>query len=131
MSDSNDTVPVLDPSKLAEMTGDDVSLGLEVIDIFREQSGIWARMLDANLPPAQWADAAHTLKGSALSVGAMKLAESCSVAEALGRRTESETVSPAAIGVALSDTKDEIAAAIEAVAQLAYQLSLSGRFSLS
>ena len=131
MSDSTELPPVLDPSRLAEMTGNDASLAQEVIEIFREQSGIWVRMLNADLPPGQWADAAHTLKGSASSVGALRLAEVCGEVESLGRRAAKETVSRAAIGVALSDIKRELATATEAVAKLSYHLSLSGRFSLS
>ena len=131
MTDSTEDLAVLEPNRLSEMTGNDVSLAREVIEIFREQSELWARMLTADLPPRQWADAAHTLKGSALSVGALRLAEHCSGVEALGRRAETETVSLAEIGVALSEVKNEVAAAKEAVAKLDYQLSLSGRFSLS
>ena len=131
MTDSSEEIPILVPERLAEMTGNDVPLAQEVIEIFREQTGIWERMLDASLPPAQWADAAHTLKGSALSVGALRLADNCGTAEALGRKAEVETVSPAAIGVALSEVKEEIAVTLEVVAKLSYQLSLSGRFSLS
>ena len=90
MSDSTELPPVLDPSRLAEMTGNDASLAQEVIEIFREQSGIWVRMLNADLPPGQWADAAHTLKGSASSVGALRLAEVCGEVESLGRRAAKE-----------------------------------------
>lgn len=131
MTEENDLPLVMNPEQLAAMTGQDVSLALEVIDIFREQTAVWARMLDADLPPEQWADAAHTLKGSALSVGAMRLAETCADAEKLGRRHADKRVSRTEAAVTLSAVKDQIGGALEASAKLAHQLSLSGRFSLS
>jgi len=131
MTETPEILPIVNPEQLSLMTGGDVSLAVEVIDIFRQQTEIWVRMLDASLPPSQWADAAHSLKGSALSVGAMQLADICSKAEALGRRDEEISVSRAEAAVALSNVKDQIGPAIEASAKLAHQLSLSGKFSLS
>lgn len=131
MPDSDAPLPIIDPQQLEVMTGSDASLGIEVIDIFRQQTDIWSRMLDTRNPPDQWADAAHSLKGSALSIGAMKLADACAVAEKLGRRHSEKPVSPAEAGIAISDLKDQIGPALEGAARLAHQLSLSGRFSLS
>lgn len=131
MSQSDTPMPVIDPQQLSLMTGADVSLGIEVIYIFRQQTEMWSRMLDARAPPGQWADAAHSLKGSALSIGAMRLAHACAAAEILGRRHEERPVSPVEAGIAISDIKDQIGPAIEGAARLAHQLSLSGRFSLS
>jgi len=131
MTDLLAEITVLDPSQLSVMTGGDVSLGIEVIEIFRQQTDIWSRMLDATLPAAQWADAAHSLKGSALSVGAMRLAHVCAETEALGRNADSQPVSHTEAAINLSNVKDQIGPAIEASAKLAHQLSLSGRFSLS
>lgn len=131
MSDSDAPIAVIDPEQLSVMTGNDAGLGIEVIDIFRQQTEMWSRMLDASAPPAQWADAAHSLKGSALSIGAMRLAKACAAAEALGRRHEEKPVSPAEAGIAISDVKDQIGPAIEGAARLAHQLELSGLFKLS
>jgi HPt (histidine-containing phosphotransfer) domain-containing protein len=51
----------------------------EVLAIFREQAAMWLRLLD---PASEgWRDAAHTLKGSALGVGAFALADECEAAE--------------------------------------------------
>lgn len=130
-SNMPDDLPVLDPSQLAVMTGEDIDLAIEVIDIFRQQTVLWSRMLNAQLPPEQWADAAHSLKGTALSVGAMRLANVCSLAEKLGRRHHQEPVSLTQAAISLSDVKDQIGPAIEASAKLAHALSLSGRFSVS
>lgn len=127
--DSDAPEPVLDPDHLSVMTGADVALAVEVIDIFRHQTEIWSRLLNPREHQAQWADAAHSLKGSALSVGAKRLAVACAAAERVGR--EDRTISPAEASVVLSAVKDEIGPAIEAAARLAYNLSLSGRFRLS
>ncbi|MEM9668995.1 MAG: Hpt domain-containing protein [Pseudomonadota bacterium] len=124
--DHQPSPPVLDADHLSAMTGGDTGLAMEVIDIFRQQTEIWSRMLTASMPQRQWADAAHSLKGSALSVGAMRLSEACKSAETLGR--EDRQVSDAEAGVALSAVKDEIGPALEAAAHLAHQLSSSGRF---
>ena len=53
----------------------------EVLEIFREQASMWLRLLDPKAAGSAWRDAAHTLKGSALGVGAHSLAEACAVAE--------------------------------------------------
>lgn len=131
MAEPGDARKIIDPDHVSVMTGGDPSLAIEVIDIFRQQTDVWARMLDASLPAKQWADAAHSLKGSALSMGAVRLAEACAKAEKLGRRDAEQAVSPAEAGLAMADVKDEIGPVIEASAKLAHQLSLSGRFSLS
>lgn len=131
MSDSEVPLPVIDPQQLETMAGGDASLGIEVIDIFRQQTDIWSRMLDTRQPPDEWADAAHSLKGSALSIGAMRLAAACARAEKLGRRHSEKPVSAAEAGIVISELKDQIGPAVEAAARLAHQLSLSGRFRLS
>ncbi len=53
----------------------------EVLAIFREQAGMWLRLLDPAVANSAWRDAAHTLKGSALGVGAHDLAAACAAAE--------------------------------------------------
>lgn len=54
----------------------------EVLNLFREQAGIWSAMLDASAEG--WRDAAHTLKGAARGIGANHLGEVCAAAEAEG-----------------------------------------------
>ena len=51
----------------------------EVLALFREQSALWLRLLDAE--SEGWRDAVHTIKGSALGVGAGELAQVCARAE--------------------------------------------------
>jgi len=53
----------------------------EVLALFREQAALWMRLLDPTTANEAWRDAAHTLKGSALGVGAGALAEACAAAE--------------------------------------------------
>ncbi len=82
----------------------DQALVNEVLSLFREQVGMWIRLLDPEAEGEAWRDAAHTLKGSALGVGAFALAGACETAEAaadLGRRT-----------VALEGVRDALDAAL-------------------
>ncbi|MEO9969007.1 MAG: Hpt domain-containing protein [Hyphomonadaceae bacterium] len=118
--------PVLDVQHLSLMTGADASLGIEIIDIFRHQTDMWQRMLDPSLPRGQWADAAHSLKGTALSVGAKRLAAACAEVETLGR--SSEEVSVVEAGTMISALKDEIGPAIEAAARVSHQLTVKGAY---
>lgn len=53
----------------------------EVLAIFREQAALWLRLLDSAEEGGGWRDAAHTIKGSAMGVGAFALAEACATAE--------------------------------------------------
>ena len=67
-----DELALLDRNHLKSMTGGDAALAIEVIEIFQEQAQMWSRMLDPKAEPRQWADAAHTLKGSCLGIGAIR-----------------------------------------------------------
>lgn len=113
----------IDLEHLMTMTGGDVELADEVLDIFRNQSATWGRMLDADLPQNQWADAAHTLKGAALSIGASAFAESCSVVEQIGRGGE---VTRVVAATHLSDLKALLSEVIDACATASYELSKPG-----
>lgn len=116
--------PIIDRAHLSTMTGGDAELACEIIEIFRHQSEIWARMLDPDSPAQHWADASHSLKGAALSVGAKQLAASCAVAETLGRRENAPTRTEAA--VALAEVKNELGHALEAAARLSYDIERKG-----
>lgn len=113
----------LDMDHLLSMTGGDADLAEEVIGIFQQQVEMWTRLLDPKAPPTQWADAAHTLKGAALSIGAHELAEACRKAEEAGR-----DLPPTQTGAALllNEVKDEIAATLEACSRAVYALSRPG-----
>ncbi|MEO1189172.1 MAG: Hpt domain-containing protein [Pseudomonadota bacterium] len=81
-------------------------------------------MLDPDLAQTQWADAAHALKGAALSIGAKDFAASCAEAETLGRAEAA--VSRVQAAATLSDLKDQLSQTIEACARASYELSKPG-----
>jgi HPt (histidine-containing phosphotransfer) domain-containing protein len=62
-------------------TAGDAALTAEVLALFEEQASLWMRLLTADAPADSWRDAAHTLKGAALGIGADALAAACSMAE--------------------------------------------------
>ena len=116
---------VLDLEQLKLMTAGDAELAAEALGIFRSQAEVWGQLLDPKGGADTWADACHAIKGAARSVGAMDLGEACGRAEALGRSGE---VSPAQAGVALSEVKDRLGAAIETIAELEHKLTMTGKF---
>ena len=123
------SLPVLDLDHLSAMTGGDTELSLEVIGIFREQAQLWSRLLDPRAEALQWADAAHTLKGASLGIGALKLAAACERAEKAGR---SDTApSPAHASVLLGDVKDALGETLEAAARAVYDLASAAKRSAS
>ena len=121
-------LPILDRSHLSAMTGGDTDLAIEVIEIFIQQADVWGRLLSAREPHETWADAAHSLKGAALGIGAIKLAKVCTRAETLGR---SGTASPAEAAVALDDVRACLGTTLEAAAVAAHELAGSTGFSAS
>ena len=85
MTDPRPSLPVMDLDHLSAMTGGDHDLAVEVIEIFQHQAQLWSRLLDPRLEAREWSDAAHTLKGASLGIGALKLAAACERAEKAGR----------------------------------------------
>eukprot|EP01037_Dinobryon_pediforme_P016899 gene16899-17086_t len=65
----------IDFAHLETYTGADPDLTEEVLSIFVEQSALWMRLLAPNAPATSWRDAAHTMKGAALGIGAHALAK--------------------------------------------------------
>lgn len=122
---STDPAPVLDTAQLVSMTMGDAELAAEALGIFRNQADLWGRMLDPQTDATSWADACHAIKGSARSIGAMRLGEACDAAEALGR---TDGVSRAQASVALGEVKDRLGEAIEAAAELEHRLILTRAF---
>ncbi|MEM1148373.1 MAG: Hpt domain-containing protein [Pseudomonadota bacterium] len=114
----------IDLDHLLSMTGGDVDLADEVLDIFRNQADTWGRMLSPDLPQAEWADAAHALKGAALSIGASAFGEACAVVEQKGRGDA--LVSRIEAATLLSALKDGLNLTIEACARASYDLSKPG-----
>ena len=129
MTDPRPTLSVMDLDHLAAMTSGDTELGIEVIEIFQHQAQLWSRLLDPRLEAREWSDAAHTLKGASLGIGALKLAAACERAEKAGRGAEVPSVAHAA--VLLGEVKDALGEALEAAARAAYDLASAGRRSAS
>ncbi len=114
----------IDIDHLLSMTGGDANLADEVLDIFRNQADTWGRMLSADLSQREWADAAHTLKGAALSIGAHTFADACAAVEQEGRGEAD--VSHVRAATILSELKDQLGQVIEACAKASYELSKPG-----
>ncbi len=105
--------PVIDRAHLARMTYGDRSLERELLELFDRQATILlARMRDSDA--AALAALAHTLKGSAVGVGAAGVAEAAAAAE--GAAGLSPLERRAAIGrlaAAVDRVRPEIAALLE------------------
>jgi HPt (histidine-containing phosphotransfer) domain-containing protein len=113
------TPSVIDVAQLELMTGGDHALAAEALSIFRNQADLWGRMLDPAAEPRQWADAAHSIKGAARSVGLMDLGDACARAETLGRGAD---ITAAKAGVTISEVKDRLGEALEAIAVMEHRL---------
>lgn len=115
--------------QLCDNTGDDPELAGEVLEIFRGQVDTWGRMLIASEPSTRWSDAAHTLKGAALGIGAVALAEVCKAAETRGRELPEPSQTQAAL--LLNDIRDALYPTLEEVAKILHEISVSGRYRSS
>jgi HPt (histidine-containing phosphotransfer) domain-containing protein len=82
----------------------------EVLALFREQAELWKPLLDPAAAGQGWRDAAHTLKGSALGIGAGALADVCAQAEAAGDDAIERTLKLAKVLDALDTALADIAA---------------------
>lgn len=76
-----DLTGAVDFAHLERYAGGDAALAEEVLGLFREQASMWLKLLAPDAPGGAWKDAAHSLKGSALGVGAFDLAQACEAAE--------------------------------------------------
>ncbi|MDP4002805.1 Hpt domain-containing protein [Methylobacterium sp. NEAU K] len=73
----------IDRAELDAQTGGDADLAREVLALFAGQCrSILPRLADPSQPQAQRADLAHTLKGSAAGVGAVRVRALADAAEA-------------------------------------------------
>lgn len=68
---------------LARYTLGERALECEVLGLFSAQSIVYVARLRASRSNREWREAAHSLKGSALAVGAWRAAEAAQGAEAL------------------------------------------------
>jgi HPt (histidine-containing phosphotransfer) domain-containing protein len=103
---------------LERYAGHDQALVDEVLSLFREQASLWLRLLDPAAPGEAWRDAAHSLKGSALGVGAFALADECEAAEQLTGSGEVERM------MVLDRIRDCLDLALADVAAYAHEQAL-------
>jgi HPt (histidine-containing phosphotransfer) domain-containing protein len=66
---------------LETYVGGDQTIIREVLALFSDQARTVLPLLDPDGPTEDWRNAAHSLKGSALGIGAMALASACGDAE--------------------------------------------------
>ncbi len=76
-----DLIGAVDFKHLEAYAAGDQGLIDEVLELFRNQVALWLPLLDPAIADEAWRDAAHTLKGSALGVGAFEVAKACETAE--------------------------------------------------
>ena len=113
-----DLTGAVDFAHLERYAGHDQALVDEVLSIFREQAAMWLRLLDRRAASDAWRDAAHSLKGSALGVGAWALADECEAAERLSGAGEVDRT------VALDRLRDALDLALADVAAYAHEQAL-------
>jgi HPt (histidine-containing phosphotransfer) domain-containing protein len=101
----------VDFSHLESYVAGDRAVVREVLSLFSDQARTVLPVLDPVSGGDAWRDAAHSLKGSALGIGAFKLAEACGAAEiARDAPVEAKRAALADIAEALAQVLTDIAA---------------------
>lgn len=113
-----DLTGAVDFAHLEAYAAGDAAVIEEVLGLFQNQVEVWLRLLDPAGPAEGWRDAAHTLKGSSLGVGAFELARICSEAELGSAESEGRKLA------ALSRIQDAAAAALADVAAYLHERAL-------
>ncbi len=98
----------IDFSHLEHYVGGDQAIIREVLALFSDQARTVLPQLDPAGPADQWRAAAHSLRGSALGIGAIALATACGDAEQAKDATASEKIAVRAriadrLGAVLTD----------------------------
>jgi HPt (histidine-containing phosphotransfer) domain-containing protein len=73
----------IDWEYFSRFTLGNTALEQEVLQLFAEQASLYLERLRTAKSTQEWADAAHTIKGSALAIGARRLASIADMAEHL------------------------------------------------
>ena len=73
----------IDLVHLSKYTLGDRSLESELLTLFRNQAGVYLCRLENSMSETDWHAAAHSLKGSARSIGATRVADCAAEAESL------------------------------------------------
>ena len=86
------------------------SLEREVLALFLTQSAIYLQRLREARTDKEWVDAAHTVKGSAKTIGAWQLARSAETAESMqgGSREAGSAASLQELGRLIGETNEYI-----------------------
>ncbi len=113
-----DLTGAVDFGHLERYAANDEALIDEVLGIFREQAELWIQLLEPQAPAGAWKDAAHSLKGSALGVGAFALAQACEAAE-MGSEAD-----PDRKGRLLDAIRDQMDAALADIAAYRHEKAL-------
>ena len=103
--------PEIDFQHLNKYVGGDPDLTREIFGLFRNQVDMWGKGLSANADDEIWSSVTHSLKGSALAVGAVNLADACEKAESLvgdDRRPGAREVAVETIETKISTVLSEI-----------------------
>jgi HPt (histidine-containing phosphotransfer) domain-containing protein len=90
----------------------------EVLELFRQQAALWLPLLDPAAADEAWRDAAHSIKGSALGVGAFQVAKACEAAESAYR------AAPEMKGARLLAVRDALDRALADIAAYAHERAL-------
>jgi len=98
--------PPVDHDHLARYTFGNKALEIEVLNLFAEQVPEYLGRLHHAATEKDWRDAAHTLKGSAMAVGAVRVAELAERAEALCHSADAGA--RGAVLAALAEAIDEV-----------------------
>ena len=77
----NDSAPEIDFDHLNKYVDGNVDLTRELFGLFQNQVDTWMKMISMDVDADMFESAAHTLKGTAQAVGAMRLAHLCQQAE--------------------------------------------------
>jgi HPt (histidine-containing phosphotransfer) domain-containing protein len=95
---------ILDRAHLARMTFNDPGLEREILQLFNRQAELLLNRMGRSEPPAI-ATLAHTLKGSAVGIGAGRVAWAAAATEAAARSTPRECI----------EAMDQLARAVDEV----------------
>jgi hypothetical protein len=107
---SADAAPAIDRAQLARMTYGDRGLERELLQLFdRQATLLLARMRDSEA--AAFAALAHTLKGSAVGIGAAGVAVAAAGAEEAGPAERAAAI--ARLAAAVERVRPEIAALLQ------------------
>ncbi len=100
--------PLIDRAYLDLQTFGDVALADELLDLFARQcTTLVPRIADVSRPAIERADLAHTLKGSALGIGAARVGRCAAAIEGALRGGHAD-VSLATLADAVADTLAEL-----------------------